>query len=98
MQDLTQQKIRFEDEAGEDVIFSIVHFFTDDASGETFIFAAVDEPLDDDEFEDILPYRVSLDEEGWIDDLFPVEDDKWELVQTEWERFEDEEEEMDLED
>lgn len=90
MRDLTLQQIRFEDETGEDVTYDVIHYFTSDA-GDTYIFTVAETIVDDDEFEDVVPYRVTLDEDGWIEEVHPIEtDEEWEIVETEWQRLAEE--------
>lgn len=90
MRDLTLQQIHFEDETGEDIYYDIIHYFTTEA-GNTYIFTVAETLIDEDEFEDVIPYRVTLDDEGWIIEVHAIEtDEEWEIVESEWQRFADE--------
>lgn len=90
MRDLTQQRIRFQDEAGEDIFYDVIHYFTSE-EGKTYIFTVLDTSVDEEELEEVVPYRVALDEDGWIEDIFPIEmDEEWAIVEAEWERLAEE--------
>ncbi|HEY8436507.1 MAG TPA: DUF1292 domain-containing protein [Haloplasmataceae bacterium] len=87
MKDLTQQRIRFHDESGADVFYDVIHYFTSE-EGDTYIFTVLETSIDDEGFREVIPYRVSLDDEGWIDEIFALETDaEWSAVEAEWERL-----------
>lgn len=77
-------EITLKDENGQDVKFDIIYdFYSDEFNKSYVLLERVDEDSDEEETT-VYPYSYTLDEEGNIDQLYPIEtDEEWEMIEAE---------------
>ena len=90
---MNETQITLQDEEGKDIIFDIVHSFYVEAIDKAYLLLVpVDAIYEDEDEAEIYPYEFTLDEEGNIADLIPIEsDEEWTLIEAELTRLNEEE-------
>lgn len=78
-------EITLKDEVGNDIVFDIVYDFYSEEFNKSYILLEPVEGLDEEDDETtIYPYSYTLDENGDIDQLLPIEtDEEWEMIEAE---------------
>jgi uncharacterized protein YrzB (UPF0473 family) len=83
---MNETQLTLQDENGNDVLFDIVHSFYNEEFNKSYVLLVPAEGDDDEEIEEIYPYVFTLNDEGSIDELFPVEsDEEWDMIENELE-------------
>lgn len=96
---MNNKSITLYDESGREILFDIVYYFYHEDFDKSYVLLTPSEEalIDMDEEEaTIYPYSYTLDDEGNIDQLFPIEtDEEWEMIEAEIESLNEDWEEED---
>lgn len=78
-------EITLKDENGNDIVFDIVYDFYSEEFNKSYVLLEPVSGLEEDDDETtIYPYSYTLDDNGEIDQLLPIEtDEEWEMIEAE---------------